>query len=385
MKTIIRLKLLSLCDKLNLSRTKPVESTINIDSAIEWLCRAQDAGSDDGFSRAFSLIDGWDHSYPETTGYIIPTFLDYAGYTGKDEIKKRAIKAGDWLIEQQFPEGGIPAGTTATTPRVPTIFNTGQVIFGWVDIYKHTKREQYLDALSRACYWLTDVQDANGAWTKHGSVVATYNVNTYNTRTAWALLKGAEISKNEDFRKAAIKNVEWALTQKNKNGWFENNCLTDNKQPFTHTIAYTIRGILEIGMMTGNDEFINIAVNSATKVLDSLDNNGFLAGRYDCKWNPTVAYSCLTGDCQMAIIWCKLYELGNGEHFLEGAKRIIDFVCSTQNLNNKNLGRRGGIKGSFPLDGEYGRYEYPNWAAKFFVDALLIYKNNKEKGKSNIE
>jgi len=34
-------------------------------------------------------------------------------------------------------------------------------------------------------------------------------------------------------------------------------------------------------------------------------------------------------------------------------------------------GLRGGIKGSYPLDGEYGRYEVLNWATKFFVDALI--------------
>ena len=32
----------------------------------------------------------------------------------------------------------------------------------------------------------------------------------------------------------------------------------------------------------------------------------------------------------------------------------------------------GGVKGSFPLDGEYSKYEYPNWAAKFLVDSLML-------------
>jgi hypothetical protein len=33
---------------------------------------------------------------------------------------------------------------------------------------------------------------------------------------------------------------------------------------------------------------------------------------------------------------------------------------------------RGGVKGSFPVDGAYGPYEYLNWACKFFVDANLL-------------
>ena len=32
---------------------------------------------------------------------------------------------------------------------------------------------------------------------------------------------------------------------------------------------------------------------------------------------------------------------------------------------------RGGIKGSHPIWGGYDPFRYPNWAAKFFVDALL--------------
>jgi len=33
---------------------------------------------------------------------------------------------------------------------------------------------------------------------------------------------------------------------------------------------------------------------------------------------------------------------------------------------------RGGVKGSFPVSGKYGAYEYLNWAAKFFVDAMQL-------------
>ena len=32
---------------------------------------------------------------------------------------------------------------------------------------------------------------------------------------------------------------------------------------------------------------------------------------------------------------------------------------------------RGAISGSYPRHGAYGRYEYLNWAAKFFIDSNL--------------
>jgi hypothetical protein len=33
---------------------------------------------------------------------------------------------------------------------------------------------------------------------------------------------------------------------------------------------------------------------------------------------------------------------------------------------------RGGVKGSFPVSGDYNPYEYLNWAAKFFIDSHLL-------------
>jgi hypothetical protein len=33
---------------------------------------------------------------------------------------------------------------------------------------------------------------------------------------------------------------------------------------------------------------------------------------------------------------------------------------------------RGAIKGSFPVYGRYGKYQYLNWAAKFLIDANLL-------------
>jgi hypothetical protein len=370
---------LILKDRLGLSKSKPTGLKTHLAEAISWLTRAQDATPDDGFSRAYNLVLGWAPSYPETTGYIIPTLIDFYHQSKNEAILKRALKAADWLIEQQFPEGGIPGGTVVTMPKKPTIFNTGQVIFGWVSAFKECHDEKYKDAVDRACYWLSEAQDENGAWTKHGSVVATFGLNTYNVRTAWAMIRGGEITGNENYINAAMKNIEWALTQRNKIGWFENNCLTDNNNPLTHTIAYTIRGILECGLSASKTDFIDAATDSARKVLGKLQKDGYLAGRFDNRWNAAAGYSCLTGTCQMSIIWSKLSALGKGMEFLEGAEKALKYVCSTQNVKTEDLNTRGGIKGSYPIDGQYGKFEYLNWAAKFFSDAVMEYQKTSDK------
>jgi hypothetical protein len=51
-----------------------------IDEGMAWLGRAQDysASDDGGVASDFSLLTGWGTSYPEITGYTIPTMLAYA-------------------------------------------------------------------------------------------------------------------------------------------------------------------------------------------------------------------------------------------------------------------------------------------------------------------
>ncbi|HET9789052.1 MAG TPA: hypothetical protein VFP47_18085, partial [Pyrinomonadaceae bacterium] len=47
---------------------------------------------------------------------------------------------------------------------------------------------------------------------------------------------------------------------------------------------------------------------------------------------------------------------------------------------------RGAIKGSFPVSGQYGQYQYPNWACKFFIDShLLESKIRKVEAEAEVE
>ncbi|MBW1728711.1 MAG: hypothetical protein JRJ62_14300 [Deltaproteobacteria bacterium] len=368
-------------DRFDLNRKLSDSLNDHLTEAIQWLCRAQDATPDDGFARAYNLMSGWQSSYPETTGYIVPTLIKYHNKTGDREILERCIRASDWLLSLQFPEGGIQAGTIKENTGVPTIFNTGQVIFAWVAAYNETKNTAYLDAINRACNWLAESQDDDGAWRKHGSVVTRCHINIYNTRTAWAMMLGGQLLDAEKYRLYALRNIEWALDQIDDRGVFDDNCTQDQFKPLTHTVAYTIRGILEIGLATENEHLLNIASKSAKKVLDNLSSSGFLPGRFDKNWKPNARYNCLTGACQMSIIWLKLYELGKDGDFFDGAQKAVKFVASTQDLETSNLGIKGGVKGSYPVNGEYCKFEYVNWAAKFFIDSVLLWDEIDQKDK----
>src|SRR5579884_4253735 len=63
-------------DRAGLPKRDPGVDRI-IEAGLAWLGRAQDqsASHDGGVARHYSLQSGWSTSYPETTGYIIPTLL----------------------------------------------------------------------------------------------------------------------------------------------------------------------------------------------------------------------------------------------------------------------------------------------------------------------
>lgn len=88
-------------------------------------------------------------AYPETTGYIIPTFYRYAALTGDNDVRERARRMADWEIEIQHPSGGVLAGALGDSDQ-PTVFNTGQVLFGWVRAFEEEGRRT-LPRSSCAC------------------------------------------------------------------------------------------------------------------------------------------------------------------------------------------------------------------------------------------
>jgi len=103
-----------------------------IDSGMDWLCQAQDNNEfgDGGVADAYYLTTGWGPSYPETTGYIIPTFIEYGRMKRDAAIIERAKRMLDWLCAIQLSDGSFQGGVINAEPRRPTVFNTGQIIMG---------------------------------------------------------------------------------------------------------------------------------------------------------------------------------------------------------------------------------------------------------------
>ncbi len=340
----------------------------HIQKAIDWLIHAQSKTKDGGISLGYSLKLGWFPSYPETSGYIIPTLLDYYNISHNDFYKKICKEIADWECSIQLKNGSFPGGFI-TQNKEYSIFNTGQIILGLIRAFKELKFKNYLDCAIKAGEFLVDNQETNGNWIKY---CFKNKPHTYNVRTAWALLELYKITHNNIFKESAIKNLKWALSQKFDNYWFKNNDPTIELKPLLHFISYTIRGFLESGLILKDNKYIRIAVETSKILLDYFIINGFLHARFNSNWESNDYLSCLTGDAQLSIIWLKLYEICQDDRFLINAIKLNNYLKSKQVLNKRNKAIDGAIKGSDPIWGNYMRFTFLNWAAKFFCDALIL-------------
>ena len=356
------------------------DSGPHLREAIEWLIRAQDATPDDGFARGYSIMfspyfrsRGWQPSYPETTGYIIPTLLEAALHFRRPDLVDRALRAARWESGVQLETGAVQGGVIGEGSS-PAVFNTGQVMFGWLAAFEHTGHTLFAESARRAGRYLVSVLEPDGYWRKGNSRFALADATLYNARVAWALAEAGARLGEPEFTSAAGKNLHAVVDLQHENGWFPNCCLTDARRPLLHTIAYTVRGLVEGGRVLEDQRLLSAGARTADRLLGLVREDGWMAGRFHADWSAAVAWSCLTGEAQMANNWLRLYTITGDAKWLAPVPRVLRFLKSTQNRTSRDPGLRGGIKGSAPMSGEYGRYETLNWATKYFVDALIRHQ-----------
>jgi hypothetical protein len=364
----------------------------HLDATMAWLCRAQDVTPDGGVSAGYTLLKGWAPSFPETTGYLIPTFINYGARAGNARFEARAEVMGDWLLGLQRTEGGFHGGLVDRA-SAPNVFDTGQIMLGLLRLHAATGKREHLDACIRAGNWLVSIQEDDGGWP--GAFDFLGKRHAYNTRVAWALALLAEASGEESFARAAGRHLDWALTQVGPDGFVERCAfdpleegkrrsfvsrarlvLEDKNLPsfYTraslHTLAYALNGLLECGWRLKRADAESAALRGA-RALAAGALGGRLAGFYGRGWRPEANSRCLTGIAQIAIVWLRLAAHGHAG-FLEPADAAIKMLVRAQQRGSGWPDLRGALAGSDPVWGLYLPFRYPNWAAKFAADAYLL-------------
>lgn len=317
--------------------------------AVCWLTTAQDATPNGGFSAYYRLYnEQWAASYPEVTGYLIPTLIA-VGYP-----KERIKAALDWLVSLQHEQGWFPAGLADGRSPTPSLFNTGQVLDGLL-----SGGNEYRGAASAAARWMARTQHPDGTWPSE--LLSDNNCRTYNARAAWQLGKV--------FPKSAARFLNWSLSYR-KQGWLRRTeFLTKNTAaPYwtLHSYAYAVEGLL--GISPHSPEVLDLA----KAMLRAFERDSMLFDNYSEPWVLKEPFSVsLTGLAQTGVIFGRCYVVTGEIGYLKALKEINLLLSVFQRAD-------GGWIGSIPPGAPYKSNQVISWGAKFALDSFLIERKIRE-------
>jgi hypothetical protein len=349
----------------------------SLHNTLKWLTRAQDATADDGVSYGYSLYEGWAMSYPETTGYILQSFLWYHDLFGGREIFDRARRMAQWEVGVQMADGAIP-GRYGTDSPMPVAFNTGQVLLGWAEYLRRHQDSRVRDAATRAARWLVHSMRGTPYFASAVSPEAQHGNLSYNAMVSWGLAEVAEVLGDDGLAQAAHRSASHYAELVDDAFWPFRSGFSDADSafPLTHTLGYTVQGLLEVGRLVGDKALLQLSkgiLEAARQVIHSA--SGSLPGRIRPGWSGGTRWACLTGSSQFAYSYLRLVSMGEGEpEYVDLASRLVDSVVRTQVSDRRWRPEIAyGVRGSYPFHFRgYQAATLPNWAAKFLLDALMM-------------
>jgi hypothetical protein len=348
-----------------------------LQAAADWILRSHEACGKTGSSGYYSPVSWlkgerkWFAPYPETTGYIIPTLVNYSQMTGEAMYAKAAIDMAEWILTLQSDDGSLPSGYFHGYANQSSVFNTGQVIKGLLAAYQYSGDKRFLQGVVNASSWLVHVQDRDGAWRQY-AYQAGFSPSYY-TEVCWPLLTVWKLTGEDRFKTCSVKALSYIRNKQKDNGVIVDWGFKRGAKAFTHTIGYAIRGMLESALILGGEgeQFWDCGYKAAEALQALQESKGRLAGQYDETWKPSYWFSCPTGEAQLAICWVLVYRIKGDPRFLRAAFAALDVVQKCQFMPNLPHENKGGIPGSKPLWGKYMKFKYPNWAVKYFMDAIM--------------
>jgi hypothetical protein len=326
------------------------------DAALQWIRKSIEVTGGNGSAHSWHRVLGWSKAYPETTGYLIETLLNYAKIKQDESLQNLAIGCAKWLDTIQLDTGAFPGLLVGNTK--PSVFNTSQILFA----APHLKGSQ------RALNWLISCLEPDGAW-RQAAFVPGF-VPSYYTRAIWAVLQANEFVQHPEIEGLMRRALQLYAARFLPNGIVQDWGFRPGAAAFTHTIAYTLEGFWEASIRLGETAIAQKTLESVQRLLAERPKaGGRTAGRYDADWKGDYSFVCVTGNCQLSVLCHKIWVQTGEPGFKDAATLFLNEILGTQKLGaNKNS--FGALPGSTPLWGSYLPLRYPNWATKFFLDAM---------------
>ena len=145
--------------------------------------------------------------------------------------------------------------------RPSVVFNSGQILRGMLSLYELTGEEKWKTASLKAIDWIWKQLDKEGRFSTNDFMGA---IRVYGTYVVVPIIEwSAHFPEHkQEWFKQSQKHLDWVLTQQNELGWFSNcdNTLHKNDRPIVHTIAYTVDGMWNAGLLLDNEDYKQSAI-----------------------------------------------------------------------------------------------------------------------------
>ena len=350
-----------------LARRRRLDTADHARAAVAWLLRAAKVGGG-GFAHSLHLVRGWLPAYPETTGYILPTLALAGRRYGLPETEAALARAWQWLQAIQESDGSF----TDLAGR-PQVFDTAQVLIG-ACFQARAGVPEAAAVAERACRWLLREQTSDGSFVTHAYKG---RAHAYYSRVGAALLDAGQLLGLPEVIAAGLRNLDWTLAQQQSDGWFEHMSFAE-EPPYSHTIVYTLDGLLAGYCLSGQTHLLDAVLRCAVPLREAITKHGgVIRSQYRPGFVPVDEEVCIAGLCQWSALCFRLEYLGIAG-FREQAEVSLEAAMRLQ-LHSPLGDLDGGLPGSKPFSGRYMRFSLPNWAAKFFLDALLQAEGGFER------
>ncbi len=262
-------------------------------------------------------------SYPEVTGYTIPTLLE-AGETALAHDLAR------WLISVQRPDGGF-AGPDGS----PYLFDTGQVLRGLLAVAADIPEAR--TAIRKAADWMLASADTDGIirpepsspWSQRFGARISENIHLYALPP---LLEAGRLLAEPRYEECVRRSLDYYASKPDLLHFTF----------LTHFYGYVLEALVDLG----RDDLARIGLQP---IIAAQRPDGAIPAV------PGAAWVCSPGALQLAIVG---YKLG----LTTFADAAVDYLQSLQTPS-------GGFFGSYGPSADYGPNDEPSWACKYFLDA----------------
>ena len=357
------------------------DAKFHMDLAASWLMSMNDVSRDGGVPRWVNLIEYSPNSslsepsFPETTGYILTSLIFANSYTEIVVPKERLQRIKDYLITVQHETGAFY--NVSESPRL-LAFDTGQILTGLCSYYKNVEKdEQVYCAIVRAANWMAEAISESGQY-KH---YANYNGSRcYYAQATNGLLQAYFITESPRHLDAVRRNADY-ISNQFTGSWFRRFSFEDHPAQNLHGISYTLRGMMDLGRFLHTPEYCNSVKSCIDEMFRKNEDFQNFPGHFKAGYTRYNKFASPTGMSQLAIVCYLLNEYYDMSTYKVYGDLLVDAV---KNFQLQGFGDRlldGAIPGSWPVHGPYAHCSLPNWATKFFLDALVI---NERGGALNI-